>query len=759
MKNGPQGSSGGGGDVLQGAVERITFRAEETGFSVLSMTPEAGFGPGAETEASPPSAGQLFATLSGRVAAVGTAPEVVAGDRLRLSGRWEVHPQHGRRFAFEACEALPPLGPEGLQRYLASSRFPGVGPTLAERIVEALGPNTLAKIREDASSLEGIRGLRPPVAAELARLVHAELERHELLAFLLDVGIAPSQADAVTRALGAGATETEVRQDPYILARRVHGIGFQTADGVARRLGFAEDAPERRGAALLHALSRASSDGHSCLPASHLFEITRELLREDTPDEGLVEELQRLERAEELVLDPTHGPQVGDPLVYLPALYACETRLAANLLALAEIGEVPPLATAADLEGAAQRAGVQLHPDQERAVLGLLSHPVSVLTGGPGVGTTTIVRLVVELAERAGRKVALASPTGRAAKRLAEASGREAQTVHRLLGFEPGRGGFQHDARNPLGADLIVVDEISMLDVTLAHHLAKAVQPPTRLVLVGDPDQLPSVAAGNVLADLLQSQRFPVFRLTRVFRQDSQSLIVENAHRILRGELPQFPERGADGDFFFFPAEDEHATGRRLVEVVCERIPARFGFDWSRDVQVLTPMYRGPCGVDALNDELRRNLGYGGRELRWRGRSWREGDRVIQTRNDYDQGVFNGDMGRVQRISADGKTVTVRFPERLLDYSAAGLSDLRPAFAITVYRAQGAEFPVVVLPLVPQHAILLRRNLFYTAVTRARKLVVLVGVQHALGLAVRSGDSEGRASALCERLRTAAAPR
>jgi exodeoxyribonuclease V alpha subunit len=363
------------------------------------------------------------------------------------------------------------------------------------------------------------------------------------------------------------------------------------------------------------------------------------------------------------------------------------------------------------------------------------------------------VRLVVALAEADGARVRLASPTGRAAKRLAEATGRAASTIHRLLGFDPQGGGFVHDDRKPLEAELIVVDEVSMLDVVLAHHLFKAVRPKTRVLLVGDPNQLPSVAPGNVLRDLLESECMSVFRLTRIHRQERGSLIVTNAHRMLAGQEPELPERGdAAADFYFFPAEDAERTAERVVDVVAHRIPQRFGLDWVRDVQVLAPMYKGDCGVDALNERLRAELGPGP-ELRIGERVWREGDRVIHTRNDYEREVFNGDMGRVVSVTDEGLRVT--FPEREVEYGRDSLSDLQPAFAVTVHRSQGSEYPAVVIPLVPQHHMMLQRNLLYTAVTRARRLVVLVGSRRAIRTAIANAEQSLRRSALGRRIRAA----
>jgi exodeoxyribonuclease V alpha subunit len=436
--------------------------------------------------------------------------------------------------------------------------------------------------------------------------------------------------------------------------------------------------------------------------------------------------------------------------VYLPWLAASERGLARSILRLLAT-RVTPLADELQLERAERANGIELDPSQKEAVLGLLRHPLALLTGGPGVGKTTIVRLVVELARHRGARILLASPTGRAAKRLEEATGHEASTIHRMLGFDAERGSFLHDARRTLECDLLVVDEMSMLDVALGHHLFQAIDSATRVVLVGDPDQLPSVAPGNVLVDLIRSNVVPTFRLTHIHRQERGSLIVSNAHRILAGETPILPARGdMSADFFFFPAEDAVRCAERVVEVVTERIPKSFGFDWASDVQVLAPMYRGECGVDALNERLRAALRQGGAEIVLGNRAWRHGDRVIHTRNDYEKEVFNGDMGRITRVDEDG--VRVAFAEREVVYTPDELGDLQPAFAITVHRSQGSEYPAVVIPLVTQHFMMLQRNLLYTAATRAKRLLVLVGSQRALQMAIDNAEQALRTSDLARRL-------
>lgn len=730
------------GTHLQGVVERVTYRHPDSDYTVAKISPERGYeDPEADT----------FQLLGNRITVVGNSQELAEGLRVRLEGSWMLHKQHGRQFRFETLSVLPPLSEKGLIRYLSSDAFNGIGPTLAQRIVEALGTSALTKIREDPGQLDQVKGLRPDVKADLVAAVSAKLDSQESLAFLYSVGLGPQQARRILAALGEDA-ENQLRANPYLLARGIRGIGFGIADRVAKGLGVADDAPVRLQAALLHCLREAAGKGHALRNAEALIEETSAMLSLSRAREAWLEDLRVLSLAGELVLDAE--VREGQELIYLPENHTSECRLARNLLGLLRTAPVRALADAQALAEAEARSEFELHPTQRSAVLGLLSEPVALLTGGPGVGKTTIVRLVVELAERAGLRVSLASPTGRAAKRLSEATGRDASTVHRLLGWEPGAGRFQHHDKQPIEADLVVVDEISMLDLILAHHLVKALQPPTRLILVGDPNQLPSVAAGNVLADLLDSGCVPAFRLTEIYRQSAHSLIVTNAHRILNGQMPELPAAGdAPADFYFFGAEEDEATAERLVEVVTKRIPARFGLDWMRDVQVLSPMYKGASGVDALNARLREAQGIGGREISWRERTWREGDRVIHVRNDYEKGIFNGDMGRIESIDADGEGLSVRFPERLVRYTKDEFIDIQPAFAITVHRSQGGEFPCVVIPLVTRHSSMLQRHLLYTAITRAKQLVVLVGSKRALQRCIENAEVNQRESALADRLR------
>lgn len=746
-------------EAFQGTIETITYQDGKSLFAVLRLDPDAGF--------KAPDTGSLFSP--GRVTAVGKIADPVEGQRVRLEGRWGRHSSHGAQFEFDTASPLPPATEAGLVRYLSSKAFEGIGPTIAQRIVDKLGVEALDRIAESPSCVDGIKGLRPEVAETLSAALVEQAELHKVFGFLSQLGLGPLTAQAAAAALGHEC-EDRIRRNPYVLTL-VATIGFLTADRVAKRLGLPPDDPRRLRAVTRHVLDRATDEGHVLLPLGQVLLRAQAALEGAAPREAFVRALDEMEDGLHIVIDRGVLPEPppldetpsdvldgsgrfhADLPCYLPHQHRHEVEITKGIERLLR-EPARPLATEEDLARAEAASDIHLHPDQRSAVVELLRQPVALLTGGPGVGKTTIVRLVAALAEAGGAEVLLASPTGRAAKRMSEATGRPASTIHRMLRYAPGAAMFEHGPEKPLKAGLLIIDEVSMLDAALARRLIDAVASPTRLVLVGDPDQLPSVGPGNVLADLLESGRIPTARLTQVFRQAESSLIVTNAHRVLAGELPTVPPKGdTTSDFYFFPAEEgPEQLAERLVDVVTQRVPRTFGLDWSEDVQVLAPMYKGPAGVDSLNHRLREALGAGGREVLFGDQRWRQGDRVVQTRNDYDRDVFNGDLGRIIRVDQGG-IVTVKFPDREVTYEKGALSDLKPAFAMTVHRSQGGEFPAIVFPLTLQHAHMLKRNLFYTAITRAKRLVVLVGERRALQRAIESQDGETRLSHLKERLR------
>ena len=733
----------GGGAVLDGVLERVTFANPETGYTIARIAPERGSGVGAEL-----------------VTAVGPLLGAQVGEFLRLTGRWSSHPRYGRQFEVHSYATVLPATAAGIQKYLGSGLIKGIGPVMAERMVAHFGVDIMHVIDEAPGRLTEVGGLGPKRTAMIAAAWAEQKAIKEVMIFLQGTGVSTSLAVRIYKKYG-DASISVVRHEPYRLAADVWGIGFKTADTIAAAVGIAPDSPERIKAGLAYTLSEAADDGHCYLPAPNLIAGAAKIL--DVPAELITPCLDELAAADGVIREtvPAQGqaaPQV--PAVYLPPFYQAERSLAHALLRLhaARADRLSGFA-AVDWDKAlgwlSRRTGAELAPEQADAVRLALTSKVAVLTGGPGCGKSFTVRSVVELARAKGAKIVLAAPTGRAAKRLAELAGHEAATIHRLLQLRPG-GDPSFDATNPLDADLVVVDETSMVDVILANKLIKAVPPGAHLLLVGDVDQLPSVGAGEVLRDLLAAGSLPAVRLTKIFRQAAQSGIVVNAHRINAGQMPA---PGGFGDFFWFGCEDTDQTAELVVDIVARRIPARFGLDPRRDVQVLCPMHRGPAGAGNLNLLLQEALTRSARatpERRYGGRVFRIGDKVTQLRNNYDKGaagVFNGTVGVVTGMSLEDHTLTVRTDEdEQVDYGFDELDELAHAYAVTIHRSQGSEYPAVVIPLVTSSWMMLQRNLLYTGVTRARKLVVLAGSRRALAAAVRTKGAGRRHTALAHRL-------
>ncbi|MBT1183542.1 ATP-dependent RecD-like DNA helicase [Streptomyces sp. CJ_13] len=728
--------------VVEGVLERITYANEESGYTVARVDTGRG-------------SGDLLTVVG---ALLGAQP----GESLRMEGRWGSHPQYGRQFTVENYSTLLPATIQGIRRYLGSGLIKGIGPKIADRIVEHFGLDTLEVIESEPKRLIEVPGLGPKRTRMIGAAWEEQKAIKEVMVFLQGVGVSTSIAVRIYKKYG-DASISVVRNQPYRLAADVWGIGFLTADRIAQAVGIPHDSPERVKAGLQYALSQSTDQGHCFLPEERLIADGVKLLQVDT---GLVIDcLSELAADPEgVVREPVPDPQGGpDPLtaVYLVPFHRAELSLVGQVRRLlnAEEDRMPGFQDvdwAKALDWLAGRTGAKLAPEQRDAVRLALTRRVAVLTGGPGCGKSFTVRSIVELARAKKAKVVLAAPTGRAAKRLAELTGAEASTVHRLLELKPG-GDAAYDRERPLDADLVVVDEASMLDLLLANKLVKAVAPGAHLLLVGDVDQLPSVGAGEVLRDLLaQDGPVPAVRLTRIFRQAQQSGVVTNAHRINTG-LPPI----TDGlpDFFLFPVEDTEEAGRLTVDVAARRIPARFGLDPRRDIQVLAPMHRGPAGAGTLNGLLQQAITPARPDLtekRFGGRVFRVGDKVTQIRNNYEKGangVFNGTVGVVTGLDLDEQRLTVRTEEdEEVAYEFSELDELAHAYAVTIHRSQGSEYPAVVIPVTTGAWMMLQRNLLYTAVTRAKKLVVLVGSRKALGQAVRTVSAGRRYTAVAPRL-------
>jgi exodeoxyribonuclease V alpha subunit len=720
-------------------VERITFQNPENGFTVARLAPERRDGDTASSLDD-----ERLITL------VGTLPDLQPGEAIAAHGWWRNDPKHGWQFQAAEYRTTLPATVQGMKRYLGSGLVKGIGPVNAGRIVDAFGETTFAVIDETPDRLTEVPGIGPVRAGRIASTWEEQRHIREVMTALQSYGLSTSLAVRIYKRFGNDSTRV-ITTEPYRLAREVWGIGFKTADTIARAVGIAVDAPERLQAGALHTLGQAADEGHTLLPRNALVTQAAELLGADAV--LVASAIESLLATGDLVLAMRVGED--DPGIALVPFARAESGLASRLHALSGPGARASAArifTGVDWSVAfgwlADRHRLQLVPEQESGVRMALTAPVAILTGGPGTGKTHTLRAVLTLARAKGLRCLLAAPTGRAAKRMEEATGWPASTLHRLLELRPG-GQAGRNAESPLEADLVVVDEVSMLDVLLANQLAKAVAPGTHLLLVGDPDQLPSVGAGNVLADLLQCEQFPVTRLTHVFRQGAGSGIALNARRINAGELPRFG--GEISDCFFLSEDDPAQAAQLVVDLVAQRLPTRYGFA-SGEVQVLSPMHRGEVGVTALNRRLQERLTPGREgipEARAGGRVYRVGDRVLQLRNNYDLETFNGDLGTVREIDVVEQELIVALDDgRLVRYPFASLHELTHAYAISVHKAQGAEFPAVVIPLLTSHAAILGRTLLYTAVTRAKHMMVIVGQRKALGLAVRDWRRSPRHTAL-----------
>jgi exodeoxyribonuclease V alpha subunit len=720
-------------ETIKGEVVHITYENEETGFRVLQLAV-----PGASV-----------------LTVVGRFQFVAEGSQVRVTGERVRDPKRGEQFRAHTLVPLEPNTLLGMERYLGSGLIPGVGPALAKRIVGVFGLQTLEVLDRAPQRLREVSGLGKRRRAEIRERWKEIRVLADLNVLLASHGISSSLARRIFERYGDRTAEI-VQTSPYRLAMEVRGIGFRTADRIASSLHIERDHPERVQAGVYHLLHEVTESGHVFADADTLTHNATALL--EVGDEHVPPAVDALYASGRVVVErgveAARSDGVPVDAVFLAPLHQAEVELANRVFELLQIPAIRLDGVDAALAGFERDISVELDPEQRRAVATAAEHKVVVITGGPGVGKTTIVRAILDVFKKAGLTTLLAAPTGRAAKRLSESTGRPASTLHRLLEFDPVARAFKRDRDRPLEAQAVVVDEASMLDLSLARSLFQALPERARLVIVGDADQLPSVAAGAVLRDVINSRVVPVIALTRVFRQSEQSSIVQSAHAILHGQQPSGAQSADEGaDFFVIERSDEAQAAATIEKLVTQRIPQRFGFDPKKDVQVLCPMHRGASGTSALNQRLQAALNPEGPSLRRGSDTFRVGDRVMQLRNDYEKEIYNGDQGRITRVADDASTLDVEFDGRSVRFASSELDDIVLSYASTIHKSQGSEYPVVVVPLLMSHFVMLSRNLLYTAVTRARKLCVVVGDPKAIRLSLSEVKRELRNTRLEARLR------
>ncbi|MFW5930730.1 MAG: ATP-dependent RecD-like DNA helicase, partial [Desulfosalsimonas sp.] len=693
--------------TLFGQIERVTYTNPENGFTIAKIRIRGRREP---------------ATVVGRFM------EPTAGEVLEMTGSWKIHPTYGEQFEVRSYRTRTPSTVNGIKKYLGSGLVKGIGPVMAERIVERFGKSSLEVIEKEPGRLKEVEGVGEKRVDMIKNSWAEQKEIRNVMVFLQSHEVSAAYAVRIFRQYGRDAVEV-VTENPYRLASDISGIGFLTADRIAGKLGFERNHPLRIRAGILYVLNQLAEEGHVYYPYEALIDKSLEIL--ETKKELVADAIMRAAENREVIVEdirPVNKHGAPAKAVYLRRFYVCETAIAKHF---ARLAQAPKCVRDTDadraLQWVQQRLEFRLADKQKAAVRCALENKIMVITGGPGTGKTTIIRAALEIFKKLGTRIMLAAPTGRAAKKMSEATGHSAATIHRLLSFNVRSGGFQKNQDNPLKCDMLIVDEASMIDTVLMNHLLKAVPPAATLVLVGDVRQLPSVGPGNVLNDVIASKTIPVVSLTEIFRQARRSRIIVNAHKINSGTVPKLEANEPDSDFFFIEQQEPEKVVDIIVELVSKRIPRRFAFDPVDDIQVLTPMHKGVAGTANLNSLLQNTLNPEKTQINAGGSAFRLKDKVMQIRNNYEKQVFNGDMGRVAAVDNEIRQLKVEFEGRAVDYFFSELDELVPAYAVSVHKSQGSEFPVVVIPVLTQHYIMLQRNLIYTAVTRGRSLVVLVG--------------------------------
>ncbi len=719
---------------LQGQIERITYTNEDNGFTIAKV--------------------KVYGQRD-LVTVVGTLLAPMPGEIIKMKGEWTNHPRYGEQFRVVQYNSMVPASVYGIEKYLGSGFIKGIGPIMARRIVEKFGKDTLDIIENEIEKLAEVEGIGQKRIEMIKRAWDEQKEIREVMVFLQTHGVSSGYATKIFKHYGSQSIGV-VKENPYRLATDIFGIGFVTADRIAEKLGFAKDSEPRAEAGILYVLHQLADEGHVYYPYEPLIEKCQEILQVDR--EVIVKAFGTIAFDKRIIIEDLNEDieefRENNKAVYLAKFHVSETSIATRLQRLIT---APKLIRKIDTEKAIEwvqgQLDITLAEKQVEAVRCAAKDKVLVITGGPGTGKTTIIHAILKIFQKLGVNMMLAAPTGRAAKRMSEATGHEAKTIHRMLEYSIQKGGFQKNEESPLKCDLLIVDEASMIDIVLMHHLLKAIPPQATFILVGDVNQLPSVGPGSVLRDIIASGAVKVVELNEIFRQAQESSIIVNAHKINNGIFPSLQPSGEKlDDFYFLEQEDPEEVLRIILELAKDRIPKRFGLDALDDIQVLTPMHKGVVGAGNLNVELQKVLNPGEVELTRGGRNFRANDKVMQIRNNYEKEVFNGDIGRIARIDSEAQEVIIVFDGREVVYDYPDLDEIVLAFAVSVHKSQGSEYSAVIIPILTQHYVLLQRNLIYTAVTRGRELVVMVGTKKALAIGVKNDKTQKRYTYLRQRL-------